>query len=312
MLTTLPRYVLITPARNEATFIELTIKSVIAQTVLPVKWLIVSDGSTDGTVEIVQRYLAAHDWIELVILPERAQRNFAGKVAAFNVGYARSAGLQYDVVGNLDADVSFEPDYLAFLMSKFAGNPRLGVAGTPYREENAMYDERFKSPNHVSGACQLFRRECFEAIGGYPLIKSGGIDFIALLKAQAAGWETRRFDDKVCQHHRSVGSELQPRVYRRLFNHGKKDYLLGCHPAFEVFRTALQMKRRPYVVGGALMLAGYVWAILSRVERSMPPELVALRQRDQLQRLRSVLRHPLRSVNGLNPPGSIHSVNPLG
>ena len=91
MLTTLPRYVLVTPARNEATFIELTIKSVIAQTVLPVKWVIVSDGSTDGTVEIVQKYLAAYDWIELVRLPERAQRHFAGKASAFNAGYAKAA-----------------------------------------------------------------------------------------------------------------------------------------------------------------------------------------------------------------------------
>ena len=297
----LPGYVLVTPARNEAAFIEMTIKSVIAQTALPVKWVIVSDGSTDGTDEIVQKYLADHHWIELVRLPERAQRNFAGKVAAFNVGYGKVAGLHYDVIGNLDADVSFEPDYLAFLMSKFAENPRLGVAGTPYREENAMYDDRFKSPGHVSGACQLFRRDCFEAINGYPLIASGGIDFIAVLKAQAAGWQTRRFEEKVCRHHRSVGSGLHAPVARRLLNHGKMDYLLGSHPTFEVFRTALQMKRKPYVVGGVLMLFGYVWAMARRLDRSMPEELIALRQRDQMTRLKNVLRHPLRYSGGLNP-----------
>src|SRR6185503_9927379 len=151
MIATLPRYVLVTPARNEARFIEMTIRSVIAQTVRPAKWVIVSDGSTDGTDEIVQKYLNDHDWVELVKLPERAERNFAAKVTAFNQGYARVAGLQYEVIGNLDADVSFEPDYLEFLMTKFAANPRLGVAGTPYREDNHMYDERFKSPDHVSG-----------------------------------------------------------------------------------------------------------------------------------------------------------------
>ncbi|MGB7220856.1 MAG: glycosyltransferase family A protein [Vicinamibacterales bacterium] len=302
MLTPVPRYVLITPARNEAAYIELTIKSVIAQTVRPVRWVIVSDGSTDGTDEIVQKYVADHDWIVLERRPERAQRHFAGKVVAFNAGYAKVAGLEYDVVGNLDGDVSFEPDYLEFLMRKFAENPKLGVAGTPYREENRMYDERFKSPDHVSGACQLFRRECFEAIGGYPAVASGGIDFVAVLKAQAAGWQTRRFDEKSCLHHRSVGSGMHAHLYRRLLNHGRKDYLLGSHPVFEVFRAVLQMKRRPYVVGGALMLLGYGGAMLRRVERSMPPELVALRQRDQIRRLKSVLRHPLRSINGLNPP----------
>jgi glycosyltransferase involved in cell wall biosynthesis len=301
MVARLSRYVLITPARNEAAFIELTIRSVIAQTILPVKWVIVSDGSTDGTDEIVQRYLTDHEWIELVRVPERTQRTFAGKVAAFNQGYARVAGLRYDVIGNLDADVSFEPDFLAFLMDKFAKNSELGVAGTPYEEENMLHDERFKSPEHVSGACQLFRRECFEMIGGYPPIESGGIDFIALLKAQAAGWQTRRFDERICQHHKSVGSGMHAPVWRRLLNHGRKDYLLGGHPAFELFRAALQMKRRPYVVGGALMLGGYAWAMLCGVERSMPEELIALRQKDQMRRLASVLRHPWQTSRRIRP-----------
>jgi len=294
-------YALVTPARNEAAFIELTIKSVIAQTVLPLKWVIVSDGSTDGTNEIVEKYLPGRPWIELIKLAERPQRNFAAKVAAFNVGYAKLAGLDYEVIGNLDADVSFEPDYLAYLLNKFADYPELGVAGTPYREENAMYDDRFKSPDHVSGACQLFRRACFEAIGGYPLIKSGGIDFIAVLKAQATGWKTRRFEDKFCWHHKSVGSGSHASVWRRLLNHGRKDYLLGGHPTFELFRTAFQMKRKPYVVGGMLMLAGYMWAMLCRVERTMPSELIAIRQKDQMQRLKDVLRHPLKHSSGLIP-----------
>src|SRR5688572_28591936 len=151
-------YVLVTAARNEADFIELTIKSMAAQSLPPVRWIIVSDGSTDGTDEIVARYAARHDWIELVRLPARAERHFAGKVAAFNAGYSRLAGLKYDVIGNLDGDVSFDADYCAFLMNKFDENPRLGVAGTPYHEEHRLHDERFKSPAHVSGACQLFRR----------------------------------------------------------------------------------------------------------------------------------------------------------
>src|SRR5437867_10180487 len=130
----LPKYVLVTPARNEAQFIEHTIQSVVAQTVLPVKWVIVSDGSTDGTDDIVRNYIARHEWIELVRMLDRPERSFAGKAAAFKAGYDRMLGLEYEVIGNLDADVSFEEDYLAFLMSKFAEYPRLGVAGTPYRE----------------------------------------------------------------------------------------------------------------------------------------------------------------------------------
>ncbi len=299
-MTTLPSYVLITPARNEAQLIEKTLISVVSQTLKPLRWVIVSDGATDGTDEIVSRYVAKHDWIELVRLPARGHRNFAGKVTAFNAGYASLAGMAYDVIGNLDADISFEEDYLAFLMSKFADNPRLGVAGTPYREENAAID-RFRSPTHVPGACQLFRRECFETIGGYQPVSSGGIDFIALLSAQAKGWQTWRFDEKICWHHRSVGSGNHPSAWRRLLNRGRKDYLLGSHPGFEIFRSAYQMKNGPYIVGGVLMLAGYFWALLRGEERTMPKELIGIRRSDQIQRLKAVLRHPLRRSNGQTP-----------
>src|ERR1035441_7778521 len=103
-------YVLITPARNEADFVELTLKSVVSQTVRPLKWVIVSDGSTDGMDEIVSRYAAEQPWIELVRMPERRERHFAGKVNAFNAGYARVKDLSYAIIGNLDADVSFDPD----------------------------------------------------------------------------------------------------------------------------------------------------------------------------------------------------------
>src|SRR5579863_6244595 len=124
-------YVLITPARNEAAFIEQTIKSVVAQTARPLKWIIVSDGSSDGTDEIVQRY-ADHEWIELVRMPERTERHFAGKVHAFNAGYARVSGLRYEVIVSLDADITFEPDYFALLIEKLSSDPGLGLVGTPF------------------------------------------------------------------------------------------------------------------------------------------------------------------------------------
>jgi len=294
----IPIYVLITPARNEAQHLEKTINSVVRQTARPLRWVIVSDGSTDATDEIVRRHAAQHAWIELVSLPKHEQRNFVGKVVAFNAGYARVVGLKFDVIGNLDGDVSFDDDYLAFLVSKFSDNRKLGVAGTPYREENARHDERFKSPDHVSGACQMFRRECFEEIGGYQPIRTGGIDLIALLAAQARGWQTKRYDEKFCLHHRNVGSGDHASIYARMLNRGKKDYLLGSHPAFEVFRSLNQMQTRPYIIGGVLMLIGYFRALLLGVDRSIPLELMHLRQRDQMYRLKQVLRHPFRHGAG--------------
>ena len=291
-------YVLITPARNEATFIELTIKSVVGQTVRPAKWVIVSDGSTDGTDEVVKKYAAQHDWIELVRQPERTERHFAGKADAFNAGYGRVKDLEYEVIGNLDADVSFEEDYFAFLMSKFAENPGLGVAGTPYREgKNVTYDYRFASIEDVAGACQMFRRECFEAIGGYRPIRSGGIDLIAVLSARAQGWQTRTFTEKVCLHHRKSGSACHTGL-REGLHRGRKDYLLGSHPAWEVLRSVYQMKSRPYIVGGVLSLVGYFWAMLRRVERTIPEELIEVRRNDQMQRLKGILRQRLVLFNG--------------
>src|SRR5258705_5682659 len=136
-------YTLITPARNEVQNIERTIQSVIKQTIWPLKWVIVSDGSTDGTDEIVKRYAAQYDWIQLVRRPERAERHFAGKADCFNTGYSCLKDLRFNIIGNLDADLSFEADYFSFLLDKFAEDPALCLAGTPFKEGTDKYDYRF-------------------------------------------------------------------------------------------------------------------------------------------------------------------------
>src|SRR5678816_927929 len=138
--TTSNAYVVITPARNEATFIEQTIQSMAAQKIPPLKWVIVSDGSTDGTDDIVKKYAAQHDWIELVRMPERKERHFAGKILAFNAGFDRVKDLGYEFVASLDADITFDNEYFAFLLEKMAANPKLGLVGTPFRENGKSYD----------------------------------------------------------------------------------------------------------------------------------------------------------------------------
>jgi poly-beta-1,6-N-acetyl-D-glucosamine synthase len=286
---TLPSYVLITPARNEADYIELTLKSVVAQTVRPLKWVIVSDGSTDATDDIVRRYVADNPWIELVQMPERRERNFAGKAIAVSAGQKKLGELQYDVIGNLDADVSFDPDYFAFLMERFAENPRLGVGGTAFREGNLSYNYDFVGIEHVSGMCQMFRRECFEAIGGYSAIRSGGIDLIAVLSARAKGWESRTFVEKSFVHHRSQGGALHTGLRERL-HMGRKDYLLGNHPVWEIFRSFYQMGHKPYLIGGLVVLGSYFWNLLRGVERTIPKELMTLRRSDQMKRLKLVMQ----------------------
>ena len=285
-------YVIVTPARNEADFIEQTIQSVVAQTIRPLKWVIVSDGSTDGTDEIVKKYAAKHSWIQLVRMPERKERHFAGKVHAFNSGYAVIKDLPYEIVGNLDADISFDEDYMASLIARFAANPRLGVAGTPFREGEDQYNYRFTSVEHVSGACQLFRRACYAEIGGYRPLKVGGIDLVAVTTARMRGWETRTFTDKVCLHHRKMGTG-QHRPLMVAYKGGYHDYLMGVHPLWQFLRSGYQMTRPPYLIFGALLLIGYGWAMLTRVEKAVTPEFAAFRRREQLTRLRQQFRRLL-------------------
>jgi biofilm PGA synthesis N-glycosyltransferase PgaC len=284
-MLTLPRYALVTPARNEAQFIELTIKSVVAQTVRPVKWVIVSDGSTDGTDLVVSKYAAEYPWIELVQMPERRERHFAGKVYAFNAGYARLKNEEYEVIGSLDADISFDEDYFAFLLGKLAEESALGLVGTPFKDDlTQIYDYRFVSIEHVSGACQLFRRECFEQIGGYVPVQGGGVDHIAVISSRMKGWKTRTFTEKVCLHHRSIGTAQRGALLAR-FRFGAQDYALGGAPLWGFFRTAYQMTKRPLILGGLMLGAGYLWAMVRRAKRPVSDELVAFRRREQMARL---------------------------
>jgi biofilm PGA synthesis N-glycosyltransferase PgaC len=280
-------YVLITPARDESKFIEETIKSVVAQTVLPLKWVIVSDGSTDGTDDIVKKYLAEHPWIELLRMPERQERNFAGKVLAFNAGYDRLRHLPYRYLVSMDGDISFEPDYFAFLLDKAGSDSQLGIVGTAFREGKMSYDYRFVSIEHVSGPCQFFRRECFEDIGGYLAVRGGGIDHIAVLTARMRGWKTRCFTEKI-YHHRDMGSVKHgPLGYR--FARGKLDYALGSHPLWELFRAAYQMTKPPRILGGLMIAAGYTVAALTRAKRPISKELVRFRREEQMARLKQKL-----------------------
>src|ERR1700733_13726837 len=229
-------YVLITPARNEETYIETTIQSVIKQTVLPAKWVIINDGSTDATSTIVRRYLAEHPWIELVDLPVRRERNFAAKVYAFNTGQEIVKDLKYDIIGNLDADVTLENDQFEFLQNEFRKDPRLGVAGTIFKEEGGYSSETdsFEGETHVSGQCQIFRRECFEEIGGYRPNKAGGIDWMAVTTARMMGWKTRSFRERSFFHHRTLGTAERGRLASS-FSYGEKDYYLGGAPVGGVF-----------------------------------------------------------------------------
>jgi len=299
-------YVLITPARNEEAFIEKTLESVIRQTVLPMRWVIVNDGSTDATATKIQPYLKDHPWITLVDRPARRERHFAAKVYAFNAGQEQVKDLNYAVIGNLDADVSLDDDHFEFLMNEFIKDPTLGVAGTVFREHgyNSATDS-FEGEAHVSGQCQMFRRECFEGIGGYTPNKAGGIDWMAVAQARMIGWKTRSFREKSFFHHRRLGTAERGRLASS-FSYGEKDYYLGGHPAWELFRVGYRMTKPPYVVDGAALGLGYLWALMTREERVVSVDLMRFHRKEQMQKLRAILRSvlALKCVDSFRPKAS--------
>jgi poly-beta-1,6-N-acetyl-D-glucosamine synthase len=288
-LDTLPPYVLITPSRNEEAFIQKTLDSMVAQTVRPVKWIIVNDGSTDATGSIVEPYAAKYDWIELVNRPVRKERNFAAKVNAFKAGQERVKGLEYEVIGNLDSDVSLERDHFEFLLRKFQNDLRLGVAGTVFREESYNSEtDSLEGQLYVSGQCQLFRRQCFDEIGGYYANEAGGIDWIAVTTARMIGWKTRSYREKAFFHHRPLGT-ADRNALAASFAYGEKDYYFGGHPIWELFRVSYRMSRRPYILDGLALGLGYGLATLRRAKRPISKELMAFHRREQMRKLKAIL-----------------------
>jgi len=288
-------YVLITSARNEERFITKTLDSMVAQTVLPERWVIVDDGSTDHTAEIVESYAERHPWIELVRRVRDRDRHFASKAHAVNTGLERANSLQFEILGNLDADVSFGPDYMEFLMQRFSEDPDLGVAGTPFTQEG-HYDsskDSFEGENYVAGPCQLFRRECFQEIGGYVPNRAGGLDWIAVMTARMMGWKVRAFPEKRFHHYRPLGTAGRGDL-RAIFSYGEKDYYLGGSPVWQLFRVAYRMAKKPVLLGGLALLSGYCWAALRRVKRAVSPELMRFHRREQKKKLRAIFRTLLR------------------
>lgn len=287
------RYALITPARDEDQFIRNTIKSVVAQTILPLKWVIVSDGSTDQTDQIAQEYCRLHDWIQLLRMPRRRQRDFSGKVSAFQAGWEHLRHLDFEIIGNLDADITVGPDHFEFLLERFKNDPKLGVAGTPFREDGVQYDYRFSRKEHVSGACQMFRRICYEQIGGYIPVRGGGIDLIAVVSARMKGWKTQTFTGKHCIHHRQMGT-ARNKIAIATLRSGYGDYCLGVHPIWHIFRSLYQMTRKPYLLSGILLMAGYLQAMLTQAPRPVSSEFVKFRGREQMRWLAGYFRFPKR------------------
>jgi len=199
-------YVIITPAHNEEAFIEQTIQSMIQQTFCPLKWIIVNDASTDRTREIVEECTRDRPFIRLVNMDRAAGRDFGKKVYAFNRGLEELHDLQYDFIGNLDADIELEPNYFENILRQFEKDTNLGIAGGQvFMKVGDKFVTHDETPDSVGGQVQLFRRKCFEDIGGYRPLKYGGIDAAAEIMTRMKGWNVRKFPENPVFEHRLTG-----------------------------------------------------------------------------------------------------------
>lgn len=228
-------YVIITPAHNEAAVIENTIRSVITQTVRPLVWVVVNDDSLDDTGKIVERYALDYRFIRLVNLRRSGDRHFGHKVSAFNRGVSEIQGLNYQFIGNLDADISLGKDYFERVLHEFTRDSQLGITGGMV---SSRIGDKFISQDvaldSVAGAVQLFRRECFEQIGGYLALPLGGIDAAAEITARMKGWRVRTFPEISVLEHRRTGSSKAGPLGARV-REGRRLYSLGYGLFFFVY-----------------------------------------------------------------------------
>jgi poly-beta-1,6-N-acetyl-D-glucosamine synthase len=278
-------YVLVTPVRDEAATIARTIEAVMRQTIQPSEWIIVSDGSSDGTNEIVEAAAKAAGQIRLLRLPSRPERSFAAVVHNTEAGVRALACRSYQYIGLLDADLDFQPDYFETLIRRFENNPKLGLAGGVVIDRGRPRDIFPRNRIDIPGAVQLFRRECFERLGGLVAIPEGGWDSLTCAVARMNGYQTQLFTDLVVDHLKprniSQGGPLQ-----RLWQLGVRDYAIGYDPFFELFKCASRVAEPPFLASAVARWFGFCAATIRQRPRVVPADVIAYVQNEQRRRLR--------------------------
>jgi glycosyltransferase involved in cell wall biosynthesis len=276
-------YVIITPVRDEAQHIEQTLKSVTQQTVKPAAWVIVDDGSTDGTPGIIDRFSAQHSWISTLHAPREGPRvNGSRVMEAFYRGYSSMASLDWDFLVKLDGDVSLEPDYFERCFEEFRKDPSLGIGGGLIW---SPFDGIFKPEpcplNHVRGATKIYHRACWQAIG--ELLRAPGWDTLDEVKAMMLGWNVRTFRDLKVLHYRPTGGA--DGTWRDAVKNGRADFICGYHPLFMLAKYLKRLFQKPLLIGGAGHFYGFATAFLEGIPQVPDKALIRYVRQQQMRRL---------------------------
>jgi biofilm PGA synthesis N-glycosyltransferase PgaC len=279
-------YIIITPAYNEEQHLERTIRAVLAQTVRPLCWVIVNDGSTDRTGDIATQYAARADFIRVITIQREAVHAFSKKANAFNRGVEMLRGLDYDLIGNLDADISVEPPYFENLIREFKNDEALGITGgaiyTKIGDRFVTQDETLDS---VAGAVQLFRKECFQDVGGgYLPLPYGGIDAAAEIIAKMKGWKVRKSPENKTLEHRQTGTATTTPVVA-CYRLGRRFHSLGYGTLFFGLRCLYRITDEPVIAGSCAQFLGFMESLVRRRPVQLPVEAVRHLRQEQRQKL---------------------------
>jgi poly-beta-1,6-N-acetyl-D-glucosamine synthase len=276
-------YVVITPVRNEEKYVEQTIQSMLNQTIPPAEWILVDDGSSDGTPQILRRYASEVPWLRVITRADRGFRaSGRGVVDAFYEGYHQLRSQEWGFIVKLDGDLVFDADYFEQCLQRFAGNPTLGLGGGTIESLGKNGFERESHPMfHVRGATKIYRRRFWEDIGG--LVSAPGWDGLDEIKGNMLMWESRTFSDLILKQLRSTGSAQGQ--WSDWLKRGEGCYLIGYHPLFLLARSIARVTKPPYLVASTGLLIGYVRASVERRPRAADAETIAYVRQQQIARL---------------------------
>lgn len=257
----LTNYIVVSPVKDEQRYVEDTIRSVIGQTITPLAWIIVDDGSTDNTSRIIQKYCNNHSWIKLVRIDRDARRMPGSAVInAFNTGYELVRQSDYNYIVKLDCDLRFGADYFEGLISRFNENKNLGIASGVYLENKGGAWSVIKMPAyHAAGASKMIRRECFQQIGGF--VPFRGWDTVDEIRSQIMGWQTSHFEELRFYHLKTEGAGIgQLRTNIML---GEIYFITGGSRLFLLLKIIHRILfSRPVVIAGLMMFWGYLRSIV--------------------------------------------------
>jgi len=299
----LPTYAVVTPVRDEADHFARTAESIVSQTHRPQQWVVVDDGSTDGTRELAERYAAEHDWIEVIAAgAEHERARGAPIVRAFQRGYG-ALREQPEVVVKLDGDLFLPAHYFEWVAQTFARDPRAGIVGgvALIPEGGRWLPERGNLLN-VNGVAKAYRVACLDDIGG--LRPSMGWDGIDEYGARARGWNVRVLTELTLLHYKPRGSKQKPLKAR--WEEGRGNAYMGYLPSWLLLRAAYRaLVEKPPLVGGLVLFAGYAWARLRRLPQVDDAHARAELRAEQRARLAGVFRgragHAVGRADGDGP-----------